>query len=85
MKRKLTFQVQMWICIGILIFCFILATITKQGIFSNIAWIIYGLFFIVNPVWPKMWDYADHKKLRLGCRIAGVLAIIVGIMTRFVM
>ena len=78
-----TFKTQFRICIGILVICFILATVTKQGIFSNIAWIIYGLAFAINPVWPQMWDHADHDKLRLGCRIGGILVIIIGLITRF--
>lgn len=80
---KLTFKLQMYISLGILICSFILATCTKQSLFNNVGWVIYGLFFIVNPVWPKSWDWKDHSKLRLGCRIAGVLAILVGLLTRF--
>jgi len=81
--KKLTFKTQFRICMGILILSFVLAHITKQGVFTNIAWIIYGLLFIINPVWPEMWDHADHKKMRLGCRIGGVLVIVVGLITRF--
>ena len=81
--KKLTFEIQLRICIGILLLCFTLSTITKQGWFSNIAWIVYGSFFAMNPVWPQMWDHLDHKKLKLGSRIAGIIAIIVGLITRF--
>lgn len=81
--KKLSFSTQIALCIGVQVFCFILATITKLGIFSNIAFIIWGLFFIINPVWPKMVDYADHDKLKLGLRIGGVLIIILGLITRF--
>ena len=81
--KKLTFKTQFRICIGVLVLSFVLATVTKQGFFSNIAWIVYGLFFIINPVWPEMWNHADHKKMTLGCRIGGVLVIIIGLITRF--
>ncbi len=81
--RKLTFKMQMYISLGILICSFILATCTKQGLFSNAGWIIYGLFCIIHPVWPDAWDWKDYDKLRLGCRIAGVLSIMVGLLTRF--
>ena len=80
--KKLNFKVQFRICIGILILCFVLAILTKQGWFSNIAWISYGLFFAINPVWPQ-WFYGDPKMLKLGCRIAGILAIVIGLITRF--
>lgn len=59
--KKLTFKVQFRICIGVLILSFILATVTKQGVFSNIARVTYGLFFIINPVWPEMWDHRITK------------------------
>lgn len=81
--KKLSFSAQIKICIGIQVFCFILATITKYGVFSNVAFVIFGLFFTINPVWPKMWDYADHDKLRLGSRIGGILIVILGVLTRF--
>lgn len=81
--KKLTFKIQLRISLGVLILCFILATVTKQGVFSNIAWIIYGLLWIVNPVWPEAWAHLDHKKMTLGCRIGGAFAIIIGLITRF--
>ncbi len=34
--KKLTFKTQFVICMGFLIFSFVLANITKQGIFTNI-------------------------------------------------
>ena len=80
--KRLTFHTQIRVSLGIFILCLFLAHITKQGIFSNIGWIVYGLFFVINPVWPKSWDHADHSKLRLGARIAGVLAILFGLITR---
>ncbi len=80
---RLTFRVQIRVSIGIFICCIVLAILTKQSIFHNIGWIIYGLFFIINPVWPVSWDWKDHDKLRLGCRIAGVLAVLVGLLTHF--
>ncbi|MBE6008511.1 MAG: oxidoreductase membrane subunit [Lachnospiraceae bacterium] len=81
--KNLTFRKQFGICIGILIISFIFANITKIGIFTNIAWIIYGLTFVINPVWPEIWDHLDHKKLKLGCRIGGILVLIVALITRF--
>ena len=69
--------------IVIFVLFMVLATILKNGIFNNIAWIGYGASLILFPCWPKAWDYADHKKLTLGCRIAGVIAIVVGLITRF--
>jgi len=81
--KKMTWKSQIMTCAGLHAVLFALALITKQGIFNNIAWMIWGLSFIFHPVWPKAWDYADHEKLKLGCRIGGILAILVGLITRF--
>lgn len=80
---RLTFKTQMYLSLGFFVICMILAYFTKLGIFHNIGWIVYGLFFIIHPVWPKSWDCHEHRKLKLGCRIAGALAILVGLITRF--
>ena len=81
--KKLTFYMQIRITLGLYSICFILAHVFKQDWLTNVGWIIYGLFFIINPVWPQSWDWRDHNKLRLGSRVAGVLAIIIGLITRF--
>lgn len=81
--KRMTWKTQIMTCAGIHAVLFALAVITKEGIFSNIAWVVWGAAFILHPVWPRAWDYADHDKLRLGCRIGGVLAILIGLITRF--
>ena len=81
--NRLTFHVQIRLTIGLYFLCFILARVFKQGWLTNVGWIIYGLFFIINPVWPQSWDWKDHTILRRSIRIAGVLAIIIGLITRF--
>lgn len=81
--KRLTFHVQIRLSLGIGLLCYILASVVKQGLFMNAAWIFYGLFWIINPVWPQSWDWKDHSKLKLGTRIAGILAIIIGLITRF--
>lgn len=81
--KNLTFHVQIRLTLGIYFLCFILAHILKLGWLTNVGWIVYGLFFTLNPVWPQSWNWRDHKQLRLGSRIAGVLAIIIGLISRF--
>ena len=81
--NKLSFYWQIRISLGLLILCFVLATVTRTAWLHNLGWIIYGLFFIINPVWPKAWDWHEPKKLRLGCRIAGALCIFIALITRF--
>ena len=69
--------------LAVFVLLLVMGTIFKYGVFHNVAWSFYGLCMIVYPCWPKAWDHWDHKKLTLGCRIAGALAVVIGLMTRF--
>ena len=51
--EKLTFKRQLFFGIVLIIAGNILAFTFRKGIFSNIAWILYGLLFIINPVYPE--------------------------------
>ena len=80
--EKLTFKRQLFLGIVLIIAGNILAFIFRKGIFSNIAWILYGLLFIINPVYPER--YRDNgEKAKVAARIAGIVCIIVGLITRF--
>ena len=37
--KKLSFQTQIKISLGIYLLCFVIAHITKQGVFTNVGWI----------------------------------------------
>lgn len=80
--EKLTFKRQLFFGIVLIIAGNILAFIFGKGVFSNIAWILYGLLFIINPVYPER--YRDNgEKAKAAARIAGIVCIIVGVITRF--
>ena len=81
--RKLTFKRQIFGGIILIIAGNIFAFVFHKGIFSNIVWIIYGLLFIINPVYPEQYRY-NEKKAKMGARIAGIICIIVGLITRFI-
>lgn len=81
--KQITFKAQVITLAIIHGFLLLLAELTKVSLFNNAAWIIWGLVFIINPVWPKVWEYLDHDEMKLGCRIGGVLLIAVGLLTRF--
>ena len=82
--KKLTFQTQIYLGVFIALIGFSLTAIFQNGIFSNIAWIVYGLLFIVNPVYPKSLEYSKgEKKAKYIIRFAAILCIIIGIITRF--
>ena len=48
--KNWSFKTQMRFGFGVFIACFVLAHLTKQGWFSNIGWIVYGLLFLLHPV-----------------------------------
>lgn len=79
--KFLTFKRQIIFGIILVVIGNILAFALHNGIFSNIAWIIYGLLFILNPVYPER---CDGKKGKLGARIAGAICIVIGVITKFI-
>ena len=81
--KKPSYQVQLILCLVFQLLCTVLAHVTKLGYLTNIGWIVFGLVFLLHPVWPKAWDWRDHKQLTRGTRIGGILVIIVGLITRF--
>ena len=80
--KKLTFKTQLIIGIILIIIANVLSFALYNGIFSNISWVIYGLLFIINPVYPKRCRN-NEKKAKLGVRTAGIICIAVGLLTRF--
>ena len=82
--RKITFKQQIFIGIILIIVGNVLALFLHKGLFANIAWVLYGLILIVNPVYPERYSN-DVKKAKLGSRIAGIICILVGILTKYIL
>jgi len=80
---KITFKQQVFIGIILIIAGNVLALILHKGLFVNIAWILYGLILILNPVYPEKYSN-DEKRAKLGSRIAGIICILAGILTRYI-
>ena len=82
--KQLSFKTQIYISLAILICVFVLGQFFRMGIFHNIGWVIIGLLFFINPVWPKAVDWRSHDELKKGIRIGSVLVIIVyGFLVRY--
>ena len=79
--KSLTFKKQLILGIVLIVVGNLIAFIFHKGIFSNIAWIIIGLLFILNPVYPA---HLDSKRGKFCVRILGIICIAVGILTRFI-
>lgn len=82
--KKITFKQQIFIGIILIIVGNVLALFLQKGLFANIAWVLYGLILIVNPVYPERYSN-DVKKAKLGSRIAGIICILVGILTKYIL
>lgn len=81
---KLSFKVQGYLSLAVVMCAFLLGQIWKMGILHNIGWIIVGSLYAINPVWPKAVDWRDHDQLKKGIRIGSVLVIVIfGCLTRY--
>ena len=78
--KKLTFRNQVILGIAILVVGFVCSTATRIGVCTNVAWVLYGLLFVIHPVWPER---AAHPRMKLYIRLAGVTIVLLGIITRF--
>ena len=78
--KVLTFKKQIAFGIVLVILAGVLTSVCHNGIFFNVAWVIYGLLFLVNPVYP---EHFHEGKGKLGARIAGMICVIIGLITKF--
>ena len=83
MVLPITFRGQMVLGIALLLEAFALAALTEEWLFVTIGWCLYGLLFLVNPLWPKKFRNQNPKTMKLVVRIAGVIFIAIGILFRF--
>lgn len=80
---NLTFKKQISICIAVFIMDIVLAHLFQTGLFHNLTWLIYGVLFFINPVWPEEWVNVYPEQREKGVRIAGAICIIIGLITKF--
>ena len=77
---KLTYKAQVIISVIIIILGNVLTDIFDSWIYRSMAFAICGLLFIVHPIVP---NYLETNKTTIfWTRIAGILLIIIGVLTR---
>lgn len=81
--NRFTFRTQMYLGLAILAVCFVLFAATRQGLFTNLGWFIYGALFAVHPVCPKRYSYVDQEQMRRWLRIGGIVVMVLALITRF--
>lgn len=77
---KLTYTVQMIVCVAIIILTNIFTEVFDHWIYRSAGFCACGLLWIIHPVLPNGAEYS--KRTLLWTRIAGVILILIGIFTR---
>lgn len=76
--KKITWRIQLIIGLLIMGIGHLTAHLIQNGICINVAYIIIGLLFIINPVYPNINHMVEPKQGILGARIGGALIIVLG-------
>lgn len=79
--KSISFRLQILIGIILIVLGNILAITQKTGAYANLAWLVYGMFFIINPAYPQR--VSSEKLGRLGARIGGIVCIAIGLLIKF--
>lgn len=77
------FKLQVIISIILAAGGFVLSLYLTKDIFYNLAWVLVGLLFVINPVYPRSAVYLEEEKAKIGVRIAGVILIFIGLTNGF--
>lgn len=76
---KFTFKQQIITTAIVLLGTFLLSILLKQGIFFNLGWIVSGLMFVVNPVYPDLSVNANLDNIEKSIRVVGIILIAIGL------
>lgn len=76
---KFTFKQQIITTAIVLLGTFLLSILLKQGIFFNLGWIVSGLIFVVNPVYPDLSVNANLDNIEKSIRVVGIVLVAIGL------
>lgn len=76
--KKITFEMQLKISIGMLLIGCILSFCLKLVLFIKIAGVIFGFLFAINPVCPERFDGNGQVKTRI--RLVGIFIAVFSIL-----
>lgn len=77
--KKLTFSKQLELGMLIMAICLVIAFVAKIEVVQNIAWILYGLLFLINPVVPQNVPTEKIKITKIAIRVCSVIIICWGV------
>lgn len=76
---KFTFKQQIITTAIVLLGTFLLSILLKQGIFFNLGWIVSGLMFVINPVYPDLSVNANLDNIEKSIRVVGIVLVAIGL------
>lgn len=76
---KFTFKQQIITTAIVLLGTFLLSILLKQGIFFNLGWIVSGLMFVLNPVYPDLSVNANLDNIEKSIRVVGIVLVAIGL------
>ena len=76
---KFIFKQQIITTAIVLLGTFLLSILLKQGIFFNLGWIVSGLMFVVNPVYPDLSVNANLDNIEKSIRVVGIVLVAIGL------
>lgn len=76
---KFTFKQQIITTAIVLLGTFLLSILLKQGNFFNLGWIVSGLMFVVNPVYPDLSVNANLDNIEKSIRVVGIVLVAIGL------
>ena len=80
---KITFNIQIITAALISLWGFIISQALGNSLYYNLAWVISGLMFLINPLYPEGLISLEGKKAEKSIRIAAVLIIFAGLTGAF--
>ena len=76
---KFSFKQQIITTAIVLLGTFLLSILLKQGIFFNLGWIVSGLMFVLNPVYPDLSVNANLDNIEKSIRVVGIVLVAIGL------
>ena len=81
--KKVNFKIQILFSSILVIVGFVGSLLLKNDVWYNLAWVVLGLLFFVNPVYPENAISLEHEKAKKGIRIAGMILVFIGLTNGF--
>lgn len=76
---KISFNIQLITAAAVSVSGFIISQLSGNPLYYNLAWVIAGLMFAINPIYPENLIKAEREKAEKGIRIAAIIIILAGI------